>query len=112
MLRGLLDRLMRNREPWLPSYRVTPTDGGADVNYGCYCGCEAGFAFERSLAGAEPSHCCCGNAILVGREAEGRLLATLPVPSEYRIDVRPVAMPWGESAEVALAIPREADTRR
>ncbi len=85
---------------------------GADVNYACYCGCEAGFALDRSIREAEPARCCCGNAMLVGEDAGQRLLASLDDESEYRLDLRLVDLPWGDQPEVALAIPRGPGTRR
>ena len=100
----------RNQQPWLPGgYTVTPTDAGADVNYQCYCGCDAGFAFKREVADASPEQCCCGNSILVGSDAGARLGRTLEASAAFRLDVRQVQMPWDENVEVALAIPREAD---
>ena len=90
---------------WTPSYRVTRTDVGADVNYACPCSCEAGFALDRSKAEQEPESCCCGRQILVGREAETRLRGALHEPGAYRIDHQSLTMPWGQPIDVALAIP-------
>ena len=111
MLSRILRRFGHERGPWRPrNYRVTETRSGADVNYDCYCGCDAGFALDRSAgAGAAPEHCCCGNAIIVGEDAEARLAGFLDEADAFRIDVQDVQMPWGESARVALAIPTEAD---
>lgn len=93
---------------WRPSYRVTVTRQGADVNYACPCSCEAGFALDRSRAEQNSEHCCCGRTILVGRDAESRLNAA--VGSEgYQYDVQTVTMPWGQPMEVALAIPTDAE---
>ncbi|MBM3139968.1 MAG: heavy-metal-associated domain-containing protein [Chloroflexi bacterium] len=92
---------------WRPAYRVTRTPAGADVNYACYCGCEAGFALDRAQPNPAPEGCCCGNRILVGRDAAERLAATLDAPATYRVDVQPVTMPWGQPMEVALAVPRD-----
>ena len=84
---------------------MTRTSAGADVNYDCYCGCEAGFAIDRSQADATPESCCCGNHMLAGRDAAARLAAQLATPAAYRIEVAPITMPWGQPFEVALAIP-------
>lgn len=92
--------------PWRPSdYRVVETDVGANVNYDCYCGCDAGFALDRSAEDPAPEGCCCGNQILVGEAAGERLGAHLDPRFTYRLDVRSERMPWGENAEVALAVP-------
>ena len=90
---------------WAPVYRVTRTAAGADVNYACYCGCDAGFALDRSQADPAPESCCCGNHMLVGRDAGTRLGARLDDPAAYRMAVAAIAMPWGQPVEVALAIP-------
>lgn len=94
---------------WRPTYRITPTGAGADVNYDCPCSCDAGFAFDRSQAAQQPEHCCCGRTILVGRGAEARLRDSLATPDEYEFDVQTVAMPWGQPLPVALASPRNAE---
>jgi len=92
---------------WLPEYRVTATDKGADINYACYCGCEAGFAFDRSQAEQEAEGCCCGNRIMVApADAESRMQSGLE-DREYRIDVQQVTAPWGQPLQTALAIPSE-----
>ncbi|MDA1061633.1 MAG: hypothetical protein O2895_01785 [Chloroflexi bacterium] len=110
MLDTIRGWLGRSSEPWRPrSYRVTATAAGADVNYDCYCGCDAGFALDRSEAEAQPEHCCCGNAILGGSAAAARVAAALDDPAAFRIDVQELRMPWGEAHVVALAIPRAAD---
>jgi copper chaperone CopZ len=93
---------------WTPAYRVTRTDRGADVNYRCYCGCEAGFALDRALADPAPEGCCCGNRILVGRDARTRLAATLDPATTYDLNVQTIAMPWGQPLDVALAVPQDA----
>ncbi|MDP2328260.1 MAG: heavy-metal-associated domain-containing protein [Dehalococcoidia bacterium] len=93
---------------WAPgAYRVERTDVGANVNYDCYCGCDAGFALDRSQGDQATESCCCGNHILVGVDAGGRIAGKLDDPSAYRIDVQTVAMPWGQPVEVALAIPND-----
>lgn len=98
-----------DRATWRPSaYRVEKTDAGANVNYDCYCSCDAGFALDRSKADAAPESCCCGNQILVGADAAARLTSKLDAPERYRIDVQQVTMPWGQPVDVALAIPLEA----
>lgn len=94
---------------WRPSaYRVEKTDAGANINYDCYCSCDAGFALDRSKADAAPESCCCGNQILVGAGAGARIASKLDAPERYRIDVQQVTMPWGQPVDVALAIPLEA----
>ena len=93
-------------KPWSPvGYRVVETEVGANVNYDCYCGCDAGFAYDRTAEGAAPEGCCCGNLILVGNGAGERVNAHLDARFTYRLDVRQEQMPWGEGAEVALAVP-------
>jgi len=95
-------------EPWRPAtYRVVETEGGANVNYDCYCGCDAGFAFDRSASDPAPEGCCCGNQILVGDAAGERIGAHLDARFSYRLDVHSEPMPWGDSAEVALAVPED-----
>ncbi len=96
------------KDRWIPAYRVTPTARGADVNYDCYCGCDAGFALDRALADPPAEGCCCGNRILVGRGAESRLRAMLDAGTAYHVDVQQIAMPWGQPLDVALAIPPDA----
>jgi len=91
-----------------PTYRVTPTDAGAEINYDCPCGCVAGFAFDRAIANADPESCCCGRTMLVGGGAEERLRSGLGEQDSYRFDLQTVTMPWGQPMEVALAIPRPA----
>lgn len=93
---------------WRPSYRVTATNKGADVNYACPCSCEAGFALDRSGAEQSSEHCCCGRTILVGRNAATNLKAALGSDG-YQYDVQTVTMPWGQPMEVALAIPTDAE---
>lgn len=94
--------------PWRPAgYRIVATDAGANVNYDCYCGCDAGFAVDRSSEDAAPEGCCCGNQILVGDGAAERLRAQLDPRFSYRVDVRAEQMPWGDEAEVALAVPED-----
>ena len=93
---------------WAPAeYRIVRTDVGANVNYDCYCGCDAGFALDRSQADQPTESCCCGNHILVGPDAGQRITAKLDAPDAYRVDVQTVAMPWGQPLEVAVAIPTE-----
>jgi hypothetical protein len=92
-----------------PIYRTTATEAGADVNYNCPCGCDAGFAYNRSTADQAPESCCCGRQILVGERAHGRLQTALPDAAQYAFDVQTVAMPWGQSMEVALATPPDAE---
>ena len=95
-----------DRATWRPSaYRIERTEVGANVNYDCYCSCDAGFAIDRSRADAAPESCCCGNQILVGAGAGQRIASKLDAPERYRIDVQQVTMPWGQPLEVALAIP-------
>lgn len=92
---------------WRPaSYRVEATPVGANVNYDCYCGCDAGFALDRSLADPALESCCCGNQILVGPGAGVRIASKLDAPEAFRVDVQSLTMPWGQAMEVALAIPR------
>lgn len=93
---------------WVPEYRVTRTDLGADVNYACPCSCEAGFALDRSKAEQSPESCCCGRQIVVGANAEDRLRAALEDASTYAFDVQTVTMPWGQPVPVALATPADA----
>ncbi len=95
---------------WTPSYRVTRTEVGADVNYACPCSCEAGFALDRARGEQDPESCCCGRQILVGRDAEARLRGHLEAPTAYRYDRQSLTMPWGQPLEVALAIPLEGAT--
>jgi hypothetical protein len=92
---------------WRPAtYRVVATDAGANINYDCYCGCDAGFAFDRADSDPRAESCCCGNRILVGTDASARLADQLDRPADYRIESRAVGMPWDEELDVALAIPR------
>ncbi len=92
---------------WSPAgYRIEKTSVGANVNYDCYCGCDAGFALDRSQADQAPESCCCGNHILVGTGAGERILGKIEDGARFRIDVRDVQMPWGQPLQVALAIPR------
>lgn len=92
---------------WRPqAYRVERTDVGANVNYDCYCGCDAGFALDRSQADPATESCCCGNHILVGAGAGARIVGKLEDVAAFRVDVQTVTMPWGQPLEVALAIPR------
>lgn len=92
---------------WRPAaYRIERTDVGANINYDCYCGCDAGFALDRSQADPATESCCCGNAILVGAGAGARIGGKLEDASAFRVDVQTVTMPWGQPVEVALAIPR------
>jgi copper chaperone CopZ len=94
---------------WRPSgYRVERTGAGANVNYDCYCGCDAGFALDRAQEDPAPESCCCGNQILVGRDAASRLPAALDPGARYRVVVDTVSMPWGQAMDVALAIPVDA----
>ena len=91
---------------WRPtSYRIAKTEVGANINYDCYCGCDAGFALDRSQADQPTESCCCGNAILVGTGAAERITAKLDEPVRFRVDVQQVTMPWGQPMDVALAIP-------
>lgn len=92
-----------------PEYIITPTPVGADVNYQCPCGCDAGFALDRSVAEQEPESCCCGRTILVGRDASSRLRAFLPEAETYALDEQTVEMPWGQPVPVALATPPDAE---
>ena len=94
-------------DDWRPAtYRIEKTAVGANVNYDCYCGCDAGFALDRSQADQATESCCCGNHIFVGQDAATRIASKLDGDTSYRIDVQEVAMPWGQPMEVALAIPR------
>ncbi len=91
---------------WRPSdWRIVKTDAGANVNYDCYCGCDAGFALDRAQADQPLESCCCGNQILVGTDAGARITSKLDGSAGYRVDVQQVTMPWGQPLEVALAIP-------
>ena len=100
----------KSSEEWHPaSFRVGETDRGANVNYDCYCGCDAGFALDRSVREQAPESCCCGNLILVGENARERIEGALDDDGAYRLNTQELVMPWGESAEVALAIPIRRD---
>jgi copper chaperone CopZ len=91
---------------WRPeAYRIEKTDVGANVNYDCYCGCDAGFALDRSQSDQATESCCCGNHMLVGAGAAERILGKLDDASKYRVDVQQTTMPWGQPMDVALAIP-------
>ena len=93
---------------WVPTYTVTATDKGADLNYACPCGCTAGFAFDRSSADQHAEGCCCGRQMLVApADAEARLKSGLN-GGDFRFDVQTVDMPWGQPMEAAIAIPAEA----
>lgn len=90
---------------WRPmAYRVERSEVGANVNYDCYCGCDAGFALDRSRVDQAAESCCCGNQIIVGLGAAERLRGGLE-SAAFRIDVQSVTMPWGQPLDVALAIP-------
>ena len=93
---------------WMPTYRVTRTDVGADVNYACPCSCEAGFALDRSRSEQDPESCCCGRQILVGRDAATRLRRALGEDEPFRYDTQSLTMPWGQPVEAAQAIPARA----
>ena len=105
---------LRDRpEPWRPQrYSVTPTAVGADINYQCYYECDAGFTLDRSATEARPEQCCCGNAILVGKDAASSLSAALDGADAFRIDVQEVLMPWGETQQAALASQAPLRTQR
>ncbi len=91
---------------WRPGpLRIERTAAGANVNYDCYCGCDAGFALDRAQADPAPESCCCGNLILVGPAAAARLTSRLEPPAAYRVEVEQVTMPWGQPVDVAIAIP-------
>jgi copper chaperone CopZ len=93
---------------WVPEYRVTATDRGADINYACPCGCEAGFALDRSQASQHAEGCCCGRELVVApADAEARLRAGLDGDG-YRFEVQEVTMPWGQPMQAAIAVPEEA----
>ncbi len=95
-------------QDWLPTYTVTATDKGADINYACPCGCTAGFAFDRSVADQHAEGCCCGRQMLVApTDAEVRLKGGLN-GGDYRFDLQTVEMPWGQPMQAAIAIPAEA----
>ena len=97
-------------EEWRPSgFRLVETDLGANVNYDCYCGCDAGFALDCSVPRQAAESCCCGNLTLVGENARERLHRTLDGAGAYRQSAQELVMAWGESAEVALAIPNKQD---
>jgi hypothetical protein len=93
--------------PTRPSYRLTRTEAGADINYDCPCGCVAGFAFDRSQAEQAPESCCCGRTMLVGSRAAERLRGALQQDAYHPVDIQMVTMPWGQPFEAALATPRE-----
>jgi len=91
---------------WRPAaYRIEKSEVGANVNYDCYCGCDAGFALDRSQVDQATESCCCGNHIFVGPGAASRITSKLEDPGSYRIDAQTVTMPWGQPMDVALAIP-------
>jgi copper chaperone CopZ len=95
-------------DTWKPEYRMSATDKGADINYACPCGCEAGFALDRSNAAQQAEGCCCGRELLVApADAEARLRADVEGEG-YRVDVQDVTMPWGQPMQAAIAIPVEA----
>ena len=93
---------------WVPTYTVTATDKGADLNYSCPCSCTAGFALDRADADQHAEGCCCGRQMLVApANAEERLKAGLD-GGDFRFDVQTVEMPWGQPMQAAIAIPVEA----
>ncbi len=95
-------------DTWTPEYRMSSTDKGADINYACPCGCDAGFALDRSNATQHAEGCCCGRQLLVAAsDAEARLRADVEGEG-YRVDVQDVTMPWGQPMQAAIAIPVEA----
>ena len=107
-------RRRTERSPPRLSVTTRPTSprsasASADINYQCYYECDAGFTLDRSATEARPEQCCCGNAILVGKDAASSLSAALDGADAFRIDVQEVLMPWGETQQAALAIPRDAE---
>ncbi|MDA0351261.1 MAG: heavy-metal-associated domain-containing protein [Chloroflexi bacterium] len=93
---------------WVPTYTVTGTDKGADINYACPCSCTAGFGLDRAVADQHAEGCCCGRQMLVApTDAEARLKADLS-SGEYRFNLQTIEMPWGQPMQAAIAIPVEA----
>ena len=89
-----------------PQYlKIERTEAGADVTYSCPCGSTTEvFHLDRAQADQAP-HSCCGHHTLVGPNAAARLRARLGRGAGYDIDVQTVKLPWGQTIEVAQAIP-------
>ena len=78
----------------------------AHVNYQCPCSCVGGVIYSADKPLAKPGRCCCGRMLMVGANASERLKALLPPDTSFELDLGSVALPWGEVAETALAVPR------
>ena len=89
-------------------YTSRSATGGArraHVNYNCPCSCVGGVIYSADKPLANPGRCCCGRMLMVGPDAEARLRSLLPAGERFELDVGAVTLPWGESAETALAVP-------
>jgi len=80
----------------------------AHVNYECPCGCTAGVIYVRDAGTRDLGQCCCGRLLWLGDEAEGHVRGAFEPGTEYTFDRDPVALPWGQTVEAVLAVPKDA----
>ena len=70
-----------------------------EVGYVCACGCKPRLTYESGSANVE-DRCCCGNRLVVGRDAE----SALELKEGFRHEVQEFESPWGEQLEAAWAV--------
>ena len=84
------------------------------VRYDCGCGCKPNAEYRRGSDSVEHEHCCCGIVHFAGQAAESQLRSYLAErkadgrdapETEYSLALASVRAPWGESIEVAYAVP-------
>jgi YHS domain-containing protein len=64
--------------------------------------------FRKDNGTAELGQCCCGRLLWLGDEAESRVRIAFEAGTEYELDRNPVTLPWGQTVEAVLAVPKEA----
>ena len=85
--------------------RVGDRPNLAHVNYQCPCGCTAGLTYDREAGAEHLGRCCCGRLLWVGDDAETVVRGVQEQGLAYEVDLSTVTLPWGQTAQAALAIP-------
>ncbi|MBI2965614.1 MAG: hypothetical protein HYY34_05370 [Chloroflexi bacterium] len=85
-----------------------------EVRYDCACGCHPVARYTRGSTEAGHEHCCCGIVHFAGQAAESQLRSYLAErkadgrdtpETRYSLALDSVRAPWGESIEIAYAVP-------
>ncbi|GEM_PF-6379915 len=93
-------------------FAVTPSGStAAEVSTPGECGRAHSFQVAQGTQATEPNACACGALMLVGHGVSNRLFMLTRThpnrpPAGYSVHRDIVQLPWGESVEAAVAVPK------